>query len=372
MKKRYLKLLLFALVGSSFASAQEQQQGELLLAPMDVFVPHWQIGGEIGGGFDRGEAKWTKLISPAFQLTGAYHFNEYLAARVAISGLTSKNEYAFPNEKYSWKFVQPAIDVKVDLASLIYGWNPANQFTPYVFAGLGAAISFDNDDAVEANKRWDIEFQKIWDGKRFNPVIRAGVGCEYWFLEKAALTFEANANMLPDHYNSKWGKNDNKDWRFNAMIGVRFRLGDHNRKTSPVYAEARTVQEPVVVETPQEPVHKITRAETDLTVNVQFIINQSIIRPTEFPKLQEIIAYLQAHPEVHVLLTGYADKETGNPEINERLSRERADAVASFLCNQGIDSERIHTDHKGDRIQPFDFPAQNRVCICIVVKSKYL
>lgn len=370
MKQRYFKLLLFALLGNMFVSTQAQQQGELLLAPMDVFVPHWQIGGEIGGGFDRGEAKWTKLISPTFQITGAYHFNEYIAARASISGFTSKNEYAFPNEKYSWKFIQPAVEAKLDLASLIFGWNPENKFTPYVFAGLGLAIAFDNDDAVQADKRWDIEFEKLWDGSRFNPVIRGGVGCEYWFTDKTALTLEGNVNMLPDHYNSKKGKNDNRDWRFNAMLGVRFRLGDHNKKTQPVYAEARALQQPVVVEQP--PVHKITRAETDLTVNVQFIINQSIIRPSEFSKIQEVITYMNEHPEVHVLLTGYADKETGNPEINERLSRERADAVASFICNQGIASDRVHTDHKGDRIQPYDFPAQNRVCICIVVKSKYL
>jgi outer membrane protein OmpA-like peptidoglycan-associated protein len=198
-------------------------------------------------------------------------------------------------------------------------------------------------------------------------VVRAGLGCEYWFSEKAALTLEGNANMLPDHYNSKLGKHDNRDWRFNATIGVRFRLGEYNKKTTPVYEQrAQQAQRPV------QQSARITKEQTDLTVYVQFIINQSIIRPTELQKLYELTSYLEQHPESHVLLTGYADKETGNPQINERLSRERADAVAAYLRSRGIANHRIHTDHKGDRIQPFDFPAQNRVCICIVLSPKYL
>ena len=367
MKKHYLKLLLTLLLSTLFTTTHAQQNGKLLLAPMDVFVPHWQVGGEIGAGYDLGEASFGKLLTPTFQLTGAYHFNEFLAARLAVSGIVSKNEYAFPHEKYAWYFIQPALDLKLDLASLFYGWNPENRFTPYLFAGLGANISFKNDDAVKANERWGVDFQKLWDGSRFNPVVRGGIGMEYWFNEKTAITLEGNANMLPDHYNSKRGKNDNKDWRFNAMVGLRFRIGEHNRKTEPVYSRENRP----VMQQPQSS-SRITKAQTDLTVNIQFTINQSVIRPSELSKLYELTSFLQQHPNTHVLLTGYADKETGNPQINERLSRERADAVAAYLRSRGINSERIHTDHKGDRIQPFDFPAENRVCICIVLNPKYL
>lgn len=371
MKRQYLKLLLMVVLSTLFYTSQAQQNGNLLLAPMDVFIPHWQIGGEVGAGYDLGEAKFGDLITPTFQVTGAYHFNEFIAARLAVSGIISKNEYAFPHKKYSWNFIQPVFDVKFDLASLFYGWNPENKFTPYLFAGIGANFSFNNDDAVKASKVWGVEFEKLWDGTRFNPVIRAGIGCEYWFTDKAALTLEGNANMLPDHYNSKLGKSDNRDWRFNAMLGVRFRLGDYTRKTNAVYEQR---QQPRVVQTqPQAAAtHRITKEQTDLTVYIQFTINQSVIRPSELEKLYELTSYLQQHPESHVLLTGYADKETGNPTINERLSRERADAVAAYLRSRGISSERIHTDHKGDRIQPFDFPAQNRVCISIVLNPKYL
>lgn len=368
MKQRYLQLLWMVLLGGTFTVAHAQQERELLLAPMDVFEPHWQVGIQAGAAYDVGEDKFKNLISPAVQVTAAYHFNEFVAARLAVSGFQSKNQYVFPQYKYKWNFVQPAIDLQFDLSSIFLGWVPENVFRPYAFVGGGLNVSFNNDDAVEASKVWGVDFEKLWDGSRLNPVVRGGLGFEWWFSEKIALTGEANANLLPDHYNSKLGKGDNKDWQFNALVGLRFRLGDYTHKTRALWSEPRPV-EPVVVE--PEP-KKITREQADLTVNIQFIINESVIRPTELQKLYELTTYLQQHPDSHILLTGYADKETGNPTINERLSRERAAAVADFLVSRGIDRLRIHTDHKGDRIQPFDFPAQNRVCICIVLNPKYL
>lgn len=373
MKNCYLRVLMLVLLGATFTAARAQEERELLLAPMNVFVPHWQLGLGVGAAYDVGEDKFKNLISPAVEVTAAYHFNEFLAARLAVSGYQSRNQYVFPQHDYKWNFVQPAIDVKLDLNSLFLGWVPENVFRPYVFLGAGLNISFNNKDAENAydnsfNYRTgmrEVNFEKLWRGHRLNPVVRGGVGFDWWVADKVGIMAEANANMLPDHYNSKRGRNDNKDWHFNALVGVRFRLGDYNRKTSPVWSEPRTVPQP------QQP-KRITRDQVDLTVNVQFIINQSIIRETELPKLYEVVDYLQTHPDSHILLTGYADKETGNATINERLSRERADAVGAFLVSRGISSTRIHKDHKGDRIQPFDFPAQNRVCICIVLNPRYL
>jgi flagellar motor protein MotB len=65
-------------------------------------------------------------------------------------------------------------------------------------------------------------------------------------------------------------------------------------------------------------------------------------------------------------LSGFADKETGNPTINMRLSRERSQAVSDFLQDAGIQEWRIRRFAKGDKVQPFDIPEDNRVCICFV------
>jgi len=390
-KKFYYSALFVALfLFPSLIQAQEQQEErEVILAPMDIFVPHWQVGGSIGVGYDVGEAKFEQLLSPALQLEGAYHFNEFLAVRLSLSGFQSKNRYAYPAQKYSWNYLQPAVELKADLASIFLGWKPDRKVTPYIFGGVGTAITFGNGDATDAVEKdprfFQTEFQKLWESSRLHLMFRAGLGSEFWLNDKVALTLEANANMLPDHYNSKKGTHDNLDWRFNALVGVKFRLGKHVRKTDPVYG--RTIEKPqpviirdtitnvvrdtvTIIQERNTPI-RITPDMAKFTVNIQFLINRSNIRDSQIPKMNQLLLYLREHPDVHVLLTGYADKETGTPQINDRLSRERSASVAKWLQQHGISEYRIHSDSKGDRFQPFNFPEENRVCICIVLDATY-
>ena len=66
-----------------------------------------------------------------------------------------------------------------------------------------------------------------------------------------------------------------------------------------------------------------------------------------------------------VVITGYADKKTGNARINDRLSKQRSAAVSEALQAKGIAASRIVTDAKGDTVQPFSVNEENRVSICI-------
>ena len=75
---------------------------------------------------------------------------------------------------------------------------------------------------------------------------------------------------------------------------------------------------------------------------------------------------MKENPQNSVLLTGYADKHTGNAKLNSALSKKRSAAVASYLKKNGIAADRITVDAKGDTVQPFSVPEQNRVTVCIV------
>ena len=356
--------------------AQEETKGKMILPPMPVFNPHWQFGVGAGAGYDRGEASFEQLLTPTFQVSGAYHFNEWMALQLSVSGLKAKNQIVLERKTYSWNFIQPMLELKVDLRSLLGGWKADRRFVPYALAGIGTNITYSNQDAKGQKQNNGNEeksgFSKIWNGSRFNTAFRFGLGAQYWLNEHWALTADVNANMLPDSYNSKQGTRpvrnaSSRDWRFNALLGVTYRLGKEYNVTEPLYARPKPVAKPV-----EEKPQLITRDMAELVVNINFTINQSVLRPSESEKLNKLYEFLVTHPEVHILLTGYADKETGTPAINERLSRERSAAVANYLRRRGIFDGRIHTDHKGDRIQPYDFPAANRVCICIVLNSKYL
>ncbi|MDY4664028.1 MAG: OmpA family protein, partial [Alloprevotella sp.] len=67
-------------------------------------------------------------------------------------------------------------------------------------------------------------------------------------------------------------------------------------------------------------------------------------------------------------ITGYADVTTGNPELNMEVSQKRAEAVAKLLNEKyGINKARIHVSYKGDTVQPYVTPANNR---CAVLSTK--
>lgn len=361
MRKTILLLLLLGTFINMRAQQEETTERRLIHASRAFFVPHWYIGFQGGAAYDVGEAKFADLVSPALQLTVGYQFSEFFSLRGNVSGLWARNKYAYPEAKYQWNFVQPALEAKLELLPLIAGCNPERLWSLYAFAGGGVAISFNNDDAIEADKRYGIEFQKLWDGSRLNPVVRGGIGCSYKISDNIAIGAEVNANMLPDHFNSKIGRNDNKDWHFNALVGLKFTIGRSHGRTENVYEEVTPPAPQAQDQFVDVPIEKIS-----FNVNIQFLINQSIIRSNQIRKLTKLLQYLHEHPRAFIRLSGFADKETGTHEINMRLSRERANVVSEYLQDHGIEEWRIRRFAKGDRVQPFDIPEDNRVCICFV------
>lgn len=79
---------------------------------------------------------------------------------------------------------------------------------------------------------------------------------------------------------------------------------------------------------------------------VHFDFNKATIRPDAMPTLDEAAQMLKSHPNVRVDVNGYCDA-IGSFAYNLRLSQRRADAVAAYLTNQGIPSERLITHGYG-------------------------
>ena len=370
MRKSVVLILFTSVVGILPAAAETpgQQDGyenQPLLNGTSFFVPHWYIRAQGGAACDVGEADFAQLISPSIQFTAGYQFSELFGLRGSLSGLWARNRYAYPEASYKWNFIQPSLEGELNLTPLFLGSDPERKSRAYAFAGVGAAYTFNNDDAVEASNRYGVDFEKLWQKSRWNMAVRAGLGYEYAVTDNIAIGAEVNANMLPDHFNSKRGKGDNRDWHFNALVGVKFTIGRSHGRTNPEPepAPARALTRATAPDTVfvDVPVDKLS-----FNVNIFFIINRSDIRSNQMEKLHRLIAYLDAHPKAFVRLSGYADRDTGNPTINMRLSRERAAAVSQFLQDAGIQEWRIRRFAKGDKVQPFDVPQDNRVCICYV------
>lgn len=365
---------IFMLISLSAAVVATAAAADLPLLNEDedetTFLPHWYMKLQGGGGVDVGEAEFSKLLSPSLQLGLGYQFTEYVGLRGAVSGIWARNRYAYPSAEYKWNFIQPSLDLTLNLTSLFLGSMPEGRWHSYAFLGGGAACTWGNNDAIEASKRYGVGFEKLWEGSKWHAMVRGGLGVDYYVNDNIAIGAEVNANMLSDHFNSKKGRNDNSDWHFNALVGVKFNLGKsykRNKRTQPaqepVRAMTRTAPDTVFVDVPVE--------KLSFNVNIFFIINRSDIRANQTEKLRRLINYLDKHPKAFVRLSGYADKETGNPTINLRLSRERASAVSRYLQDAGIQEWRIRRFAKGDKVQPFDIPEENRVCICYVYDPEH-
>jgi outer membrane protein OmpA-like peptidoglycan-associated protein len=57
-------------------------------------------------------------------------------------------------------------------------------------------------------------------------------------------------------------------------------------------------------------------------------------------ELRWFVDKMQPYPDAVVLVQGFADA-TGGDALNQHLSRDRADAVASYLAAQGIEARRL-------------------------------
>ncbi|MGC9291242.1 MAG: peptidoglycan-associated lipoprotein Pal [Acidobacteriaceae bacterium] len=66
--------------------------------------------------------------------------------------------------------------------------------------------------------------------------------------------------------------------------------------------------------------------------------------------IAESVAFLQAHPDVKVLIAGYCD-ERGSEEYNLALGQNRANAAKTALVSAGVDASRLRTISYGKEKQ---------------------
>ena len=349
-------------VSSTVAFAQEQRQ--IKEEGKTVFKPHWFMQVQAGAAHTVGEADFTDLISPAAAVNVGYKFAPAFGARLGVSGWQAKAGWVTPSQTYQYKYLQGNLDIMADLSTLFCGFNPKRVFNAYIFGGAGLNHAFDNDEANALDTR-SHELEYLWQDKQNLIAGRMGLGCDLRLNDRLAINIEGNANALSDKFNSK--KAGNCDWQFNVLVGLNIKLGKSYKKTAPVYYEPEPVVEqpkpqPVVKQPEPEPVAVVVEP---MKQNIFFALNSALLQKDQQSKIDAMVAYMEKYPASKVAITVYADKETGNPRINMTLSEKRAKIVADALKAKGIAADRIVTDFKGDTVQPFRVPEENRVSVCI-------
>jgi len=279
------------------------------------------------------------------------------------------------------------LDLMANFTNLMRGYDTGhNRVDVIPFAGFGYIHAFNNNVTtpnfnhfvVKIGVRVNFNLSNHWaiylepQGNATTPefdgykgdafgdgVVNLGLGVQYTFSKRfttmhdlAELTAD-EIDRLNKKINDNRYKIDNQQSIIEGQQNLLDRLQrccDENKK------QVVTTQ---VVE---------TATNTCLPDYVRFGLDSYKIEPTEQTKIEDVADFLKKNPNSKLLLVGYADRKTGNPTYNFGLSQKRVNAVAASLKKLGINDNRITSEWKGDKEQPFPQNDWNRVVVMIVKK----
>jgi outer membrane protein OmpA-like peptidoglycan-associated protein len=100
--------------------------------------------------------------------------------------------------------------------------------------------------------------------------------------------------------------------------------------------------------------------DNTIAPTIGFVINKAELTSQSDAYLYSIA---QAYKDSELIVKGYADAKTGNPEYNMELSKKRAEVVKNKLIEYG--ATNVSIEALGDTVQPFADNDMNRVAIVI-------
>lgn len=262
-------------------------------------------------------------------------------------------------------YVGASLDFMFDLFNLFGSYNPKRFFEITPFAGVGYYQRLKNQGVLAGS----------FAG------LNGGLTFKFRLSNRVNFNIEGNAVYLPDAFDGQHGTAAGADGIVQATAGFSYKLGktywevakpmdyDLINSLNEEINELRNRPEKVCPTClPCPPVKEEVESEIKfLPEPVFFRLDKADIDASEWSKIEKAVNYLNKYPEVRVVVTGYADKETGTGNYNLKISERRAKAVALALTNKyGVNPSRISVNWTGDEIQPFKVNEWNRVVIFVI------
>ena len=352
---------------------------------------NWFIGIHAGMNHSLSEnarfGDFMDMTKPGFALSVGKYFSPAVGARVMLSYMKQQSransEALIDDKNYGFHNIGGYLDGLFNLNNIFGQYKENARFNVYGILGFGFNATGGFDDKVES---WDKPAggYKVYTDNSAYFSLRGGLGLSYMLSNALDLNLEVTAHGADDAYNGT--RYDNKyDTYVAAMLGLTYHFKDQygdrrfryttlsdndwlDELNARINAERGKVRKPErIVKVQREMFHSEL-----LNTTVSFKIDRSSITDLQMKNVAQVAKYIQEHPEVNIVITGYADVKTAYPDYNMKLSKRRAESVRDALVkNFNVDPSRLRIDYKGDTVQPFQMKNEwNRVVIFLTEPRK--
>ena len=314
--------------------------------------------------------KFNKLLTPQVALSAGRYFNSKVGARLHVQGWQVKGAIT---DTYKFKAITGDIDLLMNMTNVINSRRTCDAFDWVMLLGFGVNYGWGFDEFNSQNNALAINPNPYYCGTKHSTYnMRLGTQFNVNLSRNFAIGLEIDGNMKNDEFNLK--RNYNPDFQLSALLGLTYKFGHPAKKV----VQKQEVIETYYVDEPytetvkkQRPVENVEMSKMEKVV--YYHINVSDVEQAQGidAAVKEAADLIKTDPDAKIVVTGYADKGTGNAKINQRLSKERAEGITTKLVNiHGINPANITTSWKGDTVQPFSENDKNR-CVIITGEGKF-
>lgn len=273
------------------------------------------------------------------------------------------------------KSVSGNIDIMWDMFNS-FSVNTKRVFSIVPFLGIGATFNWDYKNANQ-NQGFTPEYGDHFKRNEWLLPVSAGLQFRFRLSEYVNFFLQARAQFYGDSYNNCVAGKP-VDVNLSGLGGFTFNLGgssfrsfnpcdytalleDANNQINALRGELLTTAAALAAAEAQLPCPEVKEAEVvvveqaPLLSTVRFNIGSAKILPMEEVNVYNVAEWLKANEDQNLIITGYADKDTGTAEFNQKLSERRADVVYNKLVNDfGISADRLTKKAYGSSEQLYD------------------
>lgn len=208
----------------------------------------------------------------------------------------------------------------------------------------------DHAEVMKGSTRWHLGYgASLQAGYQLTSNLNLGI--------YSGLTRLSGERMdgMPEHLHK-----NNFVWESGIRLGISFSKKKNKIVETPSVPQTEVLHQDTILsenvnqkekETEDKAETKVVEQDIKEPVKVTFPViyfsfNRITIRPSEVSKLKSIHHILKENPDMKVMVTGWCDTR-GSVAVNRRISRQRAQALKTWLVKRGIAARRISVVGKG-------------------------